>query len=336
MRFSLLAALLSLASIAAADGSTGPAPIYDGFDNGENLGGWSYNPGDVIESTGGAPDGWLHQPSADTFGPIFTTSAAAYSGDYRAAGVDQIAFDARLDNMTFGDGSGFEMAILLRDTKGTTSVDDDDYAYFVGPNIPIKGTGWQSYSFTIPSQDTSAVPAGWTGGWVGDGEHFRPGIDWNDVISSVDRAEIWWINPAFFAIFQQWDIGLDNIVMSADGQANVRNGSGVNPVGYASTSTPTQGATWTSTVDIATPGHVLSAVVVSIGGATEGIFPGGAVVGELLVLPNYLVDVQAGAHAFPLPSSVSVIGTCVATQAATVASDGSIHLNNAIDVVIGG
>jgi hypothetical protein len=45
--------------------------------------------------------------------------------------------------------------------------------------------------------------------------------------------------------------------------------------------------------------------------------------------------VQTGSHALPVPPTVSLLGVCVATQAATVASDGSIHLNNALDLMLG-
>ncbi len=77
--------------------------------------------------------------------------------------------------------------------------------------MPQVGQGWTSYSFDVPSQSTATVPAGWTGGWVGNAAQFRPGVGWSDVIQSVDRIEIWWIDPSFFAIFQQWDVGVDNV-----------------------------------------------------------------------------------------------------------------------------
>ena len=186
-----------------------------------------------------------------------------------------LAFDARTDDTDFGNGTGFSMSIVLRDTKGTPEVNDDDYAYFVGPNVPLVGAGWNNYDFTIPSADTTAVPTGWKGGWVGDAENFRPGIDWNDVIQSVDRVEIWWIDPAFFAIFQGWDVGLDSIAFHAAGSAVVRNGLGGNPVGFAQTSPATIGGTWDTTIDIATPGDVLSILSIGFGGPTSGaIFPG--------------------------------------------------------------
>jgi len=332
----LLAGLLLLAPTALA--SSGGTPTFvDDFEGGTNLGGWSYNPADVIEATGGAPGGWWHQASADTFGPIITSTSPLVVGDFRAKGVKKFSLDARVDGMTFpASGGGFNLSILLRDTKGTPDVSDDDYAYSVGAAIPVVGSGWKHYQFAVPSDDTSAAPAGWTGGWVGDCCSFRPGVDWNDVITSVDQVEIHFLDPSLFAIFQQWNIGLDNIRIGPGGEALFRNGSGVNPASYVSTSAPDLGTTWNATVDVVTPGHPLSFVAVSSGGELSGVFPGGGILGELLIQPTFLsVDVAAGAHAFPLPPNPSLAGICLATQGGTVAGDGTIHLANALDVVLG-
>lgn len=328
-----LLAILAIAPAAAAQTSIA---TFDGFNTAVNKGGWSYNPADTWEATGGNPGGWWHQPLADTFGPIIVATNPALTGDFRAKGVSRLTFDAQLLGMDFGTGSGFEMSVLLRDTKGTGDVSDDDYAYFVGPNIPIIGQGWKSFDFAIPSADTSAVPAGWTGGWSGDSTTFRPGVTWNDVITSVDRVEIHWLNPSFFAIFQQWNIGLDNIGLWADGAATVRNGAGGNPVSYSAASAPAVGSAWTATIDVATPGHLFSVLAVSNAGPLSGVFPAG-VTGELLIQPSFLsVDVKMGAHSVAVPSQPGLMGLTLATQGATVDSFGGVFLTNAIDVVIGG
>ena len=197
--------------------SVGADTTTDNFEGNHNTAGWTISGNSNIDSTGGNPGYWLHNPLADTFAPIVRTGgvASAFLGDYRAMGVTSIAFDAQLINRDWGDPVGFQMSLLLRDTKGTPgNPSDDDYAYFVGPDVPLIGQGWVHYDFTIPSDDTSAVPAGWSGGWSGDLENFRPGVDWNDVITSVDRVEIVWLHPAFFAIFAQWDSGMDNIAIT--------------------------------------------------------------------------------------------------------------------------
>ena len=61
--------LAGIASHASAGDGTS-APLIDTFSNGLNQGGWSYNPGDVIEPSGGKPGAWLHQATADTLSLI--------------------------------------------------------------------------------------------------------------------------------------------------------------------------------------------------------------------------------------------------------------------------
>jgi len=336
--FRFLSTLTTAAALVLASplANAQTAATFDSFDSPVNKGGWTYNAGDLWEPTGGNPGGWWHQPTADTFAPIIVATDKSLTGDFRAKGVTRLTFDARLDGVQFGDGSGFAMSILLRDTKGTADASDDDYAYTVGPNIPLLGQGWKGFDYAIPSLDTSAVPAGWNGGWSGDSTMFRPGVDWNDVITSVDRVEIQWIDPTFFAIFQQWNIGLDNIAVYAFGEANVRNGSGVNPVLYQA-APPKVGSTWNASIDIATAGHPLSVLAVSNMGLASGIFPGGSVTGELLIQPSFFwINVNAGTHSFPVPASPSLMGAGLATQGATVDALGNVYLTNAVDVVVGG
>ena len=329
----LPALALTVGSIASASGGGGVTPLFDGFD-GANLGGWSYNPGDVLEPNGGSPDGWLHQSNAQTFAPIFNSASASLSGDYRARNVTRVAFDARTDGTDFGNGAGFSMSIVLRDTKGTATANDDDYAYFIGPNVPLVGAGWEHYDFVIPSADTSAVPTGWKGGWPGDLENFRPGIDWNDVIQNVDRVEISWIDPALFAIFQTWDIGLDSIEFHAAGSSVVRNGGGTNPVGFAETSPATIGGTWETTVDLVTPGAVLSLLTIGFGGPISGLIVPGS--GELLIRPPYKSFFRTGTHIINLPNDPTLLGLCLTAQAGTIKADLSVEYNNALDFTIGG
>jgi hypothetical protein len=205
---SVLAALLLML------GASAMADVYnEDFEGGTNSAGWTYgNSADVIEVSGGNPGYWLHNPNLDTFGPILRTDfyAANFTGNYRDMGVMNITFDGRTDVAAVP----INMTVLLRSTNGTpANYDDDDYAYFPGEIIPQPGEGWLSYDFVVPSQSTDAVPAGWFGGWSGDLENFRPGIDWNDVITNVDRVEIWWWHPAYSGIFRSWDVGVDNITI---------------------------------------------------------------------------------------------------------------------------
>ena len=212
---SILAVVVALPAAAAAG-----VVVIDDFEGGTNFGGWYYNGAEILESSGGNPGWWLHNPQIDNFAPIFKSAwnVANFTGDYRALGIESLSFDARLN----GYSVPIEMSILLRWTHGTPNdFDDDDYAYYPGALIPPGDGTWTHYHFDIPSQDVSAVPAGWFGGWSGDFENFRPGVDWNDVIQNVDRVEIWFWHPAFFGIFAQWDAGLDNITLTGDTPVSV-------------------------------------------------------------------------------------------------------------------
>lgn len=203
-------ALLLLPLLLAQSGSS-----TDEFTAGANPNGWNFASFDVLEATGGNPGGWLHVSNLDTYYPILETGASAaapWVGDLRASGVVRIAFDAitlRTDFNTFGN----PMTVLLRDTKGTFDVSDDDYAYALGDEMPLVGAGWKHFEFAVPSRSTTAVPPGWKGGWAGDGDSFRPGVDWNDLIVAVDRVEVWWNDPTYFSIFQNWEAGVDNLTI---------------------------------------------------------------------------------------------------------------------------
>ena len=217
----------------------------DDFEGGANPNGWTFGVStpDVVEPTGGNPGGWLHNPSVDSFAPILEIGAgsnSAFVGDLRANGVTRIAIDAITNSASFGAG-GRNFSLVLRDSKGTPSPNDDDYAYFVGPLVPQIGQGWSSYSFDIPSQSTAPVPAGWSGGWSGDPGNFRPGVTWSDVIENVDAVEFWWLDPSFAAIFQQWDVGVDNI--SVEGAIGFGYcGGQINSTGLPGTATATGSA----------------------------------------------------------------------------------------------
>jgi hypothetical protein len=193
--------------------------VIDDFEDGENIGGWIIGGHEFIDESGGNPGAWLHEQGLFTFAPIVRTSFVndnPYVGDFRAMGVTGLSFDAQTLARAFGDPVGFQMSLLLRDTKGTSDPEDDDYAYFVGDQVPLIGQGWLHYDFAIPSASEDPVPDGWSGGWGGDLENFRPGVDWNDVITNVDQVEIWWLHPAFFAIIVEWETGVDNITMTME------------------------------------------------------------------------------------------------------------------------
>lgn len=209
---SLLASALLLAPAARA------ITFTDAFEGGTNAAGWAYIDGfDTIEAAGGNPGGWLHQPLYDTFDPAVRSAVSGgtpFTGNYQASGVTKISFDLQTLDVDFGDGTGFPVVVQLRRTNGTPDdIFDDDYAYTEIGGSPEVGTGWHHYEVVIPSQSNDPVPAGWLGGSVDDCENFRPGVTWADIMLSVDQVEIHFLTPCMFAIFQQWNVGVDNITI---------------------------------------------------------------------------------------------------------------------------
>jgi hypothetical protein len=207
---------------------TAPAParadvFVDTFEGGANGAGWTYIEGfDTLESNGGNPGWWLESPILDTFDPTLYSAidgATPFTSDYRATNVSKIGVDLQTLSVDFGDGSEFNVILLLRRTNGTPDdIFDDDFAYFVGGPTPVEDAGWAHYEFLVPSQSDDPVPAGWAGGSVDDCENFRPGVVWSDIMQSVDRVEFHYLHPCFFAIFQQWVVGADNVSIEYAGK----------------------------------------------------------------------------------------------------------------------
>lgn len=189
--FGLAASVLVAASVQGQVAS-------DDFDSGTNSGGWTYGPPEAILPTGGNPGGWLHQPNVDTFAPQLRTSgSSAFTGDWRAQGVSTFSFDL----ITVSTQFPFAREATLMLTSGSTVV------YRLGTEmVPQPGTGWKSFSIAVPSESTT-LPAGWTLQGGGDGN-----AAWNTVIANVTEVRIFYGDPTFFFIFDQWDIGVDNLV----------------------------------------------------------------------------------------------------------------------------
>ncbi|MGH9465449.1 MAG: hypothetical protein ACRD0X_07355 [Thermoanaerobaculia bacterium] len=212
-RFRALSSALLLALPAAASAEI----VVITFDPGTNTPGFAMCGCDVEEPAGGNPGFWLHAPTLDTTVPVASNDPlvdSEFNGDFRAMEVVRLAIDARLDHTDF-PVEGLPFSILLYNNRGTPAqFDDDDWAYFVGPDpIPVEGEGWVHYDFAIPSQATEPVPEGWGGGHPGDPENFREGVDWNDIVTAVSDVQFWYGDPRLFYIFQMWDVGVDNVTL---------------------------------------------------------------------------------------------------------------------------
>ena len=222
--FVILAGLMLVAAPVLADSFT------EGYEGGSNVGNWTFgNPADAIETEGGNPDAWFHNPNLDTFAPIFRTGyyGEMFTGNYVAMGVTQISGDFQTLSASNGT-QGYPFALLLRNTYGNPNdVETDVYVYKVYDQCPMLDESWTHYDFAIPSDFEGALgelPEGWEGGsyWTG-GDIFPEDKTWQEVISSVDRIEFWWFHPAWFGIFASWDVGSDNLTIEYGGSVATEN-----------------------------------------------------------------------------------------------------------------
>ena len=120
--------------------------------------------------------------------------------------------------------------------------------------------------------------------------------------------------------------------------AAVRNGTGVNPLLYASTNRPVLGTTWTATVNAS--GHP-GAGMTAIFGFAAPLPPTSTTLGELLVDSSSPLLLASWAnpggsvavHANPVPSNAAFVGFRGYTQALVLG--GFLELGNAIDLRLG-
>ncbi len=189
------------------------------FDEGRNVGNWSFfgdpeNPIEVIERTGGNPGAFLHSTCGglaclDTFAPQFRTQLGVQSlflGDYRKKWVDFLGIDVAIFGPRFVSTGSRPLTLLLIDDAGTAEPGDDSAVYLKGPNIPRPEGQWCSYGFDVPSQSTVLPP-----GWIVLAGSGTPDEAWNNAITGVDQVVFFFGDPELFYIFQQWEIGVDNI-----------------------------------------------------------------------------------------------------------------------------
>lgn len=192
-----------------------------------NIGGWTYGPPSTFPMSGGNPGRYLRVDNLDTFAPqLRTQGQSIFTGDYRDAAVSAIGIDLNTFAVDFS-AAGRPLTLMLINDNGTAADTSDDIAaYYMGPNIPVPGEGWKSFSFEIPSA-SKELPEGWLlFDFSGSGS---PALGWNDIITDVDRVLFFYGDPELFFIFQQWDLGADNISITfgAEGIPGDLDGNGV-------------------------------------------------------------------------------------------------------------
>ena len=212
--------------------SAGPIPqgprmtFIEDFETGTNTGNWSFfgnpaNPIEVIEASGGHPGAFLHSTCEglgclDTFAPQFRTEVGVdsiFTGDYRAKGVTSLGLDTAIFGPEFVSTGDRPLTLVLVNDNGTADVFEDDVSVFLRTrrNIPAPNGHWRSYSYLVPSQ-SATLPRRWAV-FQGTGD---ADADWNAVIENVTQVIFMYGDPELFYIFQQWEIGVDNLRIRLD------------------------------------------------------------------------------------------------------------------------
>ncbi len=211
--------------IAVVGNAKGEEVIFsEGFEDGSNTGGWSYGTlSETIVTVGGNPDAYFGVTNyAAPFPLPRTTQVSVFTGNYRSKQVTSVGLDTSIFYVNLGLTEGRPMSVILISYNETpTDYSDDWGAYFVGPkNIPAEGAGWDFFDINIPSQATS-LPPGWD--FIRFGPSSPTSFDWNNIITDVGMLSFHYGHPAMMAIFQDWDMGIDNMRITMElspGDAN--------------------------------------------------------------------------------------------------------------------
>jgi hypothetical protein len=181
------------------------------FTGGTNHGAWTIGNGfDTLESAGGNPGWYLHNPNIDTFAPQPRTGAgvaSAYTGDYRARDVRSLGIDLITHSTQFNFAR--PLALMLGNDAGTPfNFNDDCFVYVVSSQlVPQVAEGWKRFEIAVPAQ-SATMPAGWT---TQGACSASPDVAWNNVITNVTSVRWFYGDPANFFIFDIWNIGIDNV-----------------------------------------------------------------------------------------------------------------------------
>ncbi len=181
--------------------------LTETFSRGSNQGGWSYGlSNQVIETSGGNPGAYLHEPVIDAPAPMVRTTLGGsfFTGDYRGKRVESFGVDLIVFSSQFFTSP--PLTLILANDNGTPNDPSDDcWVYLVGPTVVAPGQGWRHYEYAIPSQ-SATLPAGWAT-WNACS---TPDASWNNVIGDVSYVLLMYGEPGFFYPVGPWNTGIDN------------------------------------------------------------------------------------------------------------------------------
>ena len=198
------------------------------FDKRSNVGSWSFfgNPDNRVErweSQEGNPGAFIHATCGltgclDTYAPKLRTQigvSSIFTGDYREKCVTNLGVDLAIYGPEYVTTEGRPLSLLLRNDNGTPyDWADDVTVYWIGTKmIPHECGQFKEFVITVPSQSTT-LPKGW--GVLGGSGTGDDDADWNTVIGDVSQVTFFFGNPEMFFMFQQWELGFDNVSITLD------------------------------------------------------------------------------------------------------------------------
>jgi hypothetical protein len=202
------------------------APLIADFEGGVNNGDWGWGPawGDVVETAGGNPGGYMGNAYQDTPIPIMECAwdTPGWTGDLSNA------INISADFQTFSSSNGnwihtYYFCVLFRNHMGTPNDLLDDVFVYIDPfnyTSPGVDEGWKHYDFDLPFDfdgGPGELPAGWLGGSYNTGNATFPSdVTFQEVIQNVGRIEFWYNHPDWGAIFASFNTGADNIILTMD------------------------------------------------------------------------------------------------------------------------
>lgn len=174
----------------------------------------------VVEPTGGNPGQYLREGPFEIWAPQIRVGSVGsprpWTGDFVAQGVTEASVDLiTIDPVSV---TTRELCFVLFFGMNTPDPQDDALAYVPGPPVPAPGSGWTSYSFTIP-RTTDPLPAGWD--WV-----IPPTapVVWNELLTHVTIISYFYGNPTTPWPEQTWNIGVDNLRVGTAADDTFRRG----------------------------------------------------------------------------------------------------------------
>lgn len=173
-----------------------------------------------IDPTAGVGGGAGYRTQFNNFGITFANSTnSAFVGDFSGFDEVTIGVDVRVDQIGTFLPVSRPWLVELRSTTLAQGGYPWTSVYFVLDNISqANNADYQSYSVTF-DPTSGMLPAGWGGYGAEDPMTFEPilpdGVTFADVLANVDEIAFTTLQPGFFFTFDDYDVTLDNISITA-------------------------------------------------------------------------------------------------------------------------